>query len=264
MSKDKRSSHGECQVCFRHAKLVKSHIIPKSISRILTGRSGPSLVVPSSPSERPRRIQDGLYARFCCADCERLFGPIDEAFGRFYRQIAHGVPIVSGASKPVARVHEDVSPLTITGFFASLLLRGCLSGHEFFARVRLGHSARRRVVRALNRGMLTHDTGFHVILARVTGELGPLITDPHEHEVRGHRGFAVRLPNLVALVFPDRSALNWPLPAIEVGGPNGVVVMEREEALPGEEAFVVGAAAQHYEHIEGMLGRNTGRNGNHE
>ncbi len=72
--------------------------------------------------------------------------------------------------------------------------------------------------------------------------------------MRGHNGFAVRLPSLVALVFPDRSALTWPLPAIEIGGPHGVLVVEREEALPGEEAFVVEAAARHYQSIESMLG----------
>jgi hypothetical protein len=243
----------ECQICFAYTKLVKSHIIPRAISRVLTRNNGPSLVVPSAANARPKRIQDGLYARFCCATCEKLFGPVDHAFADFYRQLDTGAAIGRDPTAPIARIHEDANPLMISGFFASLLLRGAISGHDFFARVKLNHATRRRVASALRSGLLSQDTGFRVLLTRVTGQLGLLITDPHEHIVRGHHGFAVRLPGLLAIVFPHTTQLALPFSGIAIGGDSNVIVMEREHALPGEEEFVIEAAARHAAHLERMF-----------
>lgn len=115
-----------CRLCGSTAKLVDSHVLPKSFFPL--GDNPKILNVKGE--EPPKRSPKGVYDQIVCESCERKFSaPDDYAFE------------VLGALKPGAEpqiLTLDVDYVLLKRFVISLLWRAGISSQIFYENVTLG------------------------------------------------------------------------------------------------------------------------------
>jgi len=198
-----------CKLCYRDAKLVKAHIIPKSFWEIdptqalavLTNRAG----------EYPKRSRVGVYdSTIVCDSCECSFSDYDSYAAQILLNDAKKfVSLRDGIGTIIAHVVRDIDYRLLKLFGIAVLWPAGASSHGFFRRVQLGHyfeQARDMLLRA--------DPGafddFGITFAMWNGTEGPLFMDPFSERWGGVNYYRFYLGRYVAYIKVDRR----PVPSI--------------------------------------------------
>jgi hypothetical protein len=130
-----------CRLCARQAKLIKAHIIPEAFFRAINRTSGTPLLVSNKAHEPfPKRAPIGVYdTQLLCADCEGLFGPLDDYGARvFLTQTGHFFRDHLDICGRLAVVSRTVDQDLLLRFLVSVLWRASASTISYYERVRLG------------------------------------------------------------------------------------------------------------------------------
>jgi hypothetical protein len=135
----------QCQLCGKHTKLIKAHVIPASFLKPLRGDNQLPRIFSSEPGVFPRRSHSGVYEEdLLCADCDAEVGIWDN-----YAYQTLVKPFEGTGEKPPL---DALDNLTLTKFdydrlklfFISLIWRADRSTHDFFSAVDLGRRWRSR------------------------------------------------------------------------------------------------------------------------
>lgn len=136
-----------CKLCGQNAKLIKAHIIPKSLYKDLRDSDGGvSKLITNTVGVHSKRIPVGLYdPQIVCEDCERFFSPWDDYAKWFFEKNVPNPVIDKG--RIVAYDYGITDYKNLKLFFISLLWRAHASSQPFFGRIDLGpHEADRKSV----------------------------------------------------------------------------------------------------------------------
>ena len=177
---------GQCKLCGRTEKLVKSHIVPKALHSDVQPESD-VMTIYSQTVAHGQRSPTGVYGRFLCQNCEKFFGPYDEygvEFVKTHKTGVTGTPL-SGSFKHGFTADIDYPKLKL--WIMSMLWRADACDHGLFGRVNLG--TRWRDILASN--ILSETPGnadFFSVTASLfdEGEYGQLfMADPHPERYSG-------------------------------------------------------------------------------
>jgi len=187
-----------CKLCRQDVpKLVKSHIIPKSMYgfRHLNGDKGPTKLVPISNDlrgMRPKRIPSGLYERILCHKCEEITSKFDSyAYDVLYRRTK--IPI-KNKIYPVGYIIRGVNVYNMLLFFASLLLRMSFSHSAAFGNVNLGiYEDRYR--RSLLDGNIDYLGGMDGFISFYDNNLSATFMNPYKSRIFNIMHYSISIFN---------------------------------------------------------------------
>lgn len=199
---------GYCQLCGKTAKLIRAHIIPKSLYKDLQDTNGGvSKLITNTVGIHSKRIPMGIYdPKIVCEDCEKLFSPWDDYAKWFFDK---NVPkCVSTKDKVVAYDYGLPDYQKLKLFFISLLWRAHASQQPFFRRINLGPHAADVVTKIKNADPGTPDE-YSIVLARFDHPLSEAIQDPFRSRIFNINCYRFYLPSYFFIIkfdkrpFPD-------------------------------------------------------------
>lgn len=131
---------GKCKMCGKEDKLVKSHIVPRSLTRHIDASGGGPKVYEVGKFNRPRRAPIGIYDAILCDGCEARFSSWDNHAAKTIRFGAeHEVAIKDPRTgKPRAFLLEQGCDGKLQMFAVSMLWRASVSNRTEFATFKLG------------------------------------------------------------------------------------------------------------------------------
>ena len=177
---------GQCKLCGRTEKLVKSHVVPKALHLDAQPESD-VMTIYSQAIAHGQRSPTGVFGRFLCLNCEEFFGPYDTygvKFVKSYKTGVNGAPL-PGSFKYGFTVDIDYPKLKL--WVMSMLWRADACDHGLFGRVNLGTKWRD----ILTSDILSETPGgvnnFSVTASLFDeGEFGQLfMADPHRERFYG-------------------------------------------------------------------------------
>lgn len=199
---------GYCKLCGQTAKLIRAHIIPKSLYKVLQDTDGGvSKLISNTVGVHPKRIPMGIYdPKIVCEDCERLFAPWDDYAKWFFDK---SIPkCVSNKDKVVAYDYGLPDYQKLKLFFISLLWRAHASQQPFFRRIDLGPYEADVVTKIKNADPGTPDE-YSIVLARFDHPLSEIIQDPFRSRIFNINCYRFYLPSFFFIIkfdkrpFPD-------------------------------------------------------------
>ena len=131
---------GNCKLCGASGKkLIKAHIIPRSLyANSLDHSSGPLRVISSDPEVFAKRSHIGEYdVSLLCTDCEETFTPYDDYANTFFLKTPPS-KIICHQGEQLAAQYQDVDICKLQLFFMSLLWRMQMTERPMFSQVNLG------------------------------------------------------------------------------------------------------------------------------
>ena len=177
---------GQCKLCGRTEKLVKSHVVPKAL-HLDAQPEFDTMTIYSQAVAYGKRSPSGVYGRFLCRDCEELFGPYDMygvEFVKTYKTGVNGAPL-SGSFKYGFTADIDYPKLKL--WIMSMLWRADACDHGLFGRVNLGKKWR-DILASNIRSQTPGNADIFSVTASLfdEGEYGQLfMADPHPERFSG-------------------------------------------------------------------------------
>lgn len=221
-----------CALCSAKEKLVKSHAIPAAFFREADiGPETPRLYS-NVEGRHPKRAPVGVYDRFACAGCEKLFQAWDDYAIRLFIQGFGDFRRIT-IDKDVAFFQKDTYQYSeVKLFFISLLLRAHLSCHEFYENVDLG-----RYADTAKSAVLAGDPGeintFTVVLSRwrIGGEkenFAKVLVSPFREKWDGVNAYRFYLGLTVAYIKVDKRVFDEAFRNIALAPERPLYIVERE------------------------------------
>ena len=174
----------KCKLCNQEKRLVKAHIIPRSLYKPLLEGGQPLSVLSTFPASHPQISRIGFYdSEILCQECEKLFSPWDDyAQNILLARFQEENYLFSNGKKIALKVEVDYAKLKL--FFVSLLWRASVSKFYFFKKINL-----KPLEELLKEMILNCDPGdaetFAVVLTKYEDPLGTVMMDPHRHRFDG-------------------------------------------------------------------------------
>ena len=144
----------ECKLCLaQNVKLVKSHIIAKSIHALSSRSENPAQVkiLSADPGKPPQKLPSGIYSNFLCANCESIFQKWEDHALLFFKK-NYELPLPT--SLPFIKL-ENFDSQKLKLFFISILWKADASTHDGYSRVNIGQKHREK----LRQMILNHEPG---------------------------------------------------------------------------------------------------------
>jgi len=200
--------NGCCKLCGQTAKLIRAHIIPKSLYRDLRDSDGGvSKLITNTAGVHSKRIPMGIYdPQIVCEDCEKLFAPWDDYAKWFFDK---NVPkFVNNKDRVVAYDYGIPDYQKLKLFFISLLWRAHASQQPFFRRIDLGPHEADVVTKIKNADPGVPDE-CSFVLSRFDHPLAEAIQDPYRSRIFSINCYRFYLPSYFFIIkfdkrpFPD-------------------------------------------------------------
>jgi hypothetical protein len=166
-----------CKLCGKDKKLVRAHIIPKSLWKPLFDEQPPQ-VHSTAPTADDKKSPVGVYdTGILCAQCESIFSPWDDYAQKLFLAKPTEDQYVIKNGQKIAYVETDIDYAKLKLFFISLLWKAAVSNHFFFSRVNVGSFEPQ-----LRRMILRDDPGdpdtFAVMVTKCDERLSPIVLNP--------------------------------------------------------------------------------------
>ena len=167
-----------CKLCGKDKKLVRAHIIPKSLWKPLFDDEQTPQAHSAAPTFNEKKTPVGVYdTGILCAHCESIFSPWDD----YAQKILLSKPIeeqyVIKNGRKIAYIETAIDYAKLKLFFISLLWKAAVSNHYFFSRVNVGPFEPQ-----LRRMILKGDPGgpdtFAVVISKCENRLGSIVLNP--------------------------------------------------------------------------------------
>jgi hypothetical protein len=166
-----------CKLCGKEKKLVRAHIIPKSLWKPLFNEQ-PPLTHSAAPTFNEKKPSVGVYdAGIVCSHCESIFSPWDDYAQKLLLAKPSEKHYIMENGQRIAYIETAIDYAKLKLFFISLLWKAAVSNHYFFSRVNAGAFEPQ-----LRRMILKSDPGdpdtFAVIMSKCEDRLGPIVLNP--------------------------------------------------------------------------------------
>ncbi len=123
-----------CKLCQNQADLRNSHVLPEFFYTRLYDEKHRFMVISSDSERQERFLQQGLYEKMLCGNCEVKFS----VYENYARGVIFGGVQVQSRPEPERLLLRDVDYKQFRLFLLSLLWRMGVSELEFFSAVSLG------------------------------------------------------------------------------------------------------------------------------
>lgn len=193
----------KCKLCDEDKKLVKAHIIPRSLYKPLLEGGQPLSVLSTSPTSRPKKSRIGIYDNeIVCQDCEKIFSPWDD----YAQKVLLAEPkeedfLIDMGQKLAFKMVADYVKLKL--FFISLLWRASKSKVDFFKRINIRPSEE-QLKKMILLGNPGNFDNFAVILAKFDDPLGTIFQSPFRQRFNGINFCQFYLAGYVAYIKTDK------------------------------------------------------------
>jgi hypothetical protein len=167
-----------CRLCGKDKKLVRAHIIPKSLWKPLFNDERPPQSLSTAPPVDDKKSPVGIYdTEILCAQCESIFSPWDDYAQKLLLAKPSEEQYVVNNGRKIAYVETAIDYAKLKLFFISLLWKAAVSNHFFFARVNVG-SFEPQLRRMILKGDPGEPDTFAVMIAKCDDRLGPIVLNP--------------------------------------------------------------------------------------
>jgi hypothetical protein len=200
----------KCGLCQQDVpKLVRSHIIPKSVMMMTRdkGSSDPIVLLPSDRSKRIIRSQSGVYSEIVCPSCEASFQQGDDALLALCRGWPEGPTRSFGGGQFTVRAYPDMAVSILHRGFLATLFRAHLSSHPMFQQVELGPTHGESIRQLLLSDQPTEQSSYSIFVRVVPGLLGEQSFSPLRARLDGLNNYRLYLPNVTAFIKVDKKPL---------------------------------------------------------
>jgi|SRR4028118_333852 hypothetical protein len=213
-----------CRLCRQERKLIKAHIIPRSLYAPLFEDGSPVKVYSTEKGIYPKRAPQGIYdSKILCDECDHRIGDWDNAAQRFLLTPLkqYGDPAAIEERGWFEASDFDYTRLKL--FFISLLWRAHITSHPFFAKVELGpweRIARKRII--------SEEPGtvedFSTLLARYEHPLAMALRNPEYMRFYGLNYYRFRAASYVAIIKVDKRPIDRDLLPFALAADRPIVV----------------------------------------
>ncbi len=213
-----------CRLCGQERKLIKAHIIPRSLYAPLFEDGSPVTVYSTKKGAFPKRARQGIYDnKILCAECDHRIGNWDNVAQHFLLAplSKYGDPAVIEERGWFEASDFDYTSLKL--FFVALLWRAHTTSHPFFAKVELGpweEAARQRII--------SEDPGtvedFSTLLARYEHPLAMALRNPEYMRFYGLNYYRFRVASYVVIIKVDKRPIDRDLLPFALAAGRPVVV----------------------------------------
>ena len=221
---------------------MKAHVIPKSffVEHLEQGEI-PRLVA-TSKDFHAKKSPIGVYdPDILCLACEARFSPYDSYGFQFFHP-THDLEVIFPGTEGEANIVRAVDYKLLKLFILSVLWRASVSGHIFYAGVKLGpfEIEIRNLILADNPGS---SQDFPVMLHRFSypPELLPILC-PVSSRIYGLNCYQLLLNGFLVVVKVDRQPLPNPLPDIALAPNRPLVILPKDYKGSTEHRIMVRAA----------------------
>lgn len=167
-----------CKLCGKDKKLVRAHIIPKSLWKPLFEDELSPQTHPAAPTVDDKKYPVGVYdTGILCAQCESIFSPWDDYAQKLLLAKPTKDQYVIKNGRKIAYIENAIDYSKLKLFFISLLWKAAVSNHYFFSRVNVG-SFEPQLRRMILKGDPGEPDVFAVMIAKCEDRLGPIVLNP--------------------------------------------------------------------------------------
>lgn len=193
-----------CKLCGKDKKLVRAHIIPKSLWKPLFDDKQPPQIHSNAPTFYSKKSSVGVYdTGILCAQCESIFSPWDDYAQKLLLAKPSEKNYVMENGQRIAYVETAIDYTKLKLFFISLLWKAAVSNHYFFSRVNVSAFEPQ-----LRRMILKSDPGdpdtFSIMVAKFEDTLGTIVLNPHPERWRDINYYRFYLAGYMAYIKVDR------------------------------------------------------------
>jgi hypothetical protein len=168
-----------CKLCGKDKKLVRAHIIPKSLWKPLFDAEQPPQVHSNSSPFYSKKSPVGVYdTGIVCGECESIFSPWDDYAQKLLLADPAEEKYVVKNDRKIAYVETNFDYAKLKLFFISLLWKAAISNHYFFSRVNVG-SFEPQLRKMILKGDPGDPDTFAILMAKCEDRLGPIVLNPH-------------------------------------------------------------------------------------
>ena len=217
-----------CKLCGKDKKLVRAHIIPKSLWKPLFNDEQPSQLFSTASTADDKKSPVGVYdTGIVCAHCESIFSPWDEYAQKLLLADPSEKNYLIENGQRIAYVETAIDYAKLKLFFISLLWKAAVSNHYFFSRVNVGPFEPQ-----LRRMILKGDPGdpdtFSIMVAKSEDSLGTIVLNPHPERWRDINYYRFYLAGYMAYIKVDRRPAPDGMGEIALNPEKPLVIILRE------------------------------------
>ena len=166
-----------CKLCGKDKKLVRAHIIPKSLWKPLFDEQPPP-IHSTAPTVDKKKSPVGVYdTGILCAQCENIFSPWEDYAQKLLLTKPLEKNYLMENGQRIAYVETAIDYTKLKLFFISLLWKAAVSNHYFFSRVNVG-SFEPQLRRMILKGDPGDPDTFAIMMTKCEDRLGPIVLNP--------------------------------------------------------------------------------------
>ena len=167
-----------CKLCGKDKKLVRAHVIPKSLWKPLFNDEQTPQTNSAAPIFNEKKPSVGVYdTGILCAQCESIFSPWDDYAQKLLLADPTEDQYVIKNGRKIAYIESTIDYAKLKLFFISLLWKAAVSNHYFFSKVNVG-SFEPQLRRMILKGDPGNPDTFAIILAKCEDRLGQIVLNP--------------------------------------------------------------------------------------
>ena len=192
-----------CKLCGKDKKLVRAHIIPKSLWKPLFDEQPPQ-IHSNAPTVDDKKSLVGVYdTGILCAQCESIFSPWDDYAQKLLLAKPSENNYVMENGQRIAYVETSIDYAKLKLFFISLLWKAAVSNHYFFSRVNVG-SFEPQLRRMILKGDPGDPDTFAIMMAKCEDRLGTIVLNPQPERWDEINYYRFYLAGYLAYIKVDR------------------------------------------------------------
>lgn len=230
----------KCLLCEEeNVKLVKSHIIPKSLyGENLRNDKGPARILTNKEGVHAKKSPAGVYDQnIICADCEARFSDWDDYAHEFFIK-TEPEPTFHLDGKPLAGKYEEVDVFRLRMFFISLLWRMGVTQQEMFSAINLGP-----YLEKLQAAILENNPDLvpevDVVISKFDSELAEAFLGPTKLDIDNLNGYRIGFARYECWVKVDKRKFPAQLREIALSSETTLHVLNREfDGSPEKRAMM--------------------------
>lgn len=243
-----------CGMCgAQAAKLAKSHIYPRSMTREAAG-DGPMVAVPMKPEQgrRPSYANGGFFDRIVCRACEQRFGPADEYAIKFRRDVLHLRRVAVPQHNTLRFLRFSASPELLHTFAMQCWYRAFLSHHPDYDQA-VDPELAQEVQTALMAGRSTLGSGREVAYLFERGDFATIMAPPMYAGLPNFQAHILGMPNMTIWIAAGPAGLPPGFKQIALH-PGGHATVYRGRRSRGGAFDPLDAVIRHYDSLERLFG----------
>jgi len=238
---------GKCLLCGdTDIKLVKSHIIPKSLyGKTLNSEEGAAQIITDKKGVYPKRSPKGVYdPNILCMRCEFSFSDWDHYANDLFMNTTPNPAFIAEDGRPECGEYPTFDKGKLQMFFISLVWRMHVTTHVMFRRIRIG-PYEKKAKTAIEKKDPNLFPELDVVISRFDSELSEAFMGPIREKIEGVNIYKVGFSQHLCLVKIDKRPFPYPYNLMAISRGNPLRILYREfDGSPEKKAMIEIAKGQ--------------------